>query len=337
PTNAQGNFGDLLSMSISAGYDTFYRPDHWSPIRIELDNQGDTIRGSLLVRPATSGAGIEHTYSTPIELNTGRQALFLYVTARDLANNVRVELVDENGRTLISTDSRLSPLLARDTLILMVSGATDSRFNISNIHPTGYNSYQIRWRIPNIPDRAEGLSGVNMLIFNDINTDQLSIAQREAIRTWVIGGGHLLVMGGGNWQATASGLTDLLPFAPTNSITTSDMRDFLTYAGDYQTTLETEYDRTEGIVREGSIVLAGTEEAPAIIRNTLGNGTVDYIVANLEALPFSRWDALPNLFLGLFGTAQSPIGWSYGFSDWASAQSAVQILPGVDLLPAVLS
>ncbi len=337
PTSAQNNFSDLLSININAGYDTFYRPDHWLPIRIELDNRGDTIRGSLLVRPATSGTGIEHTYSTPIELNTGRQALFLYITARDLASNVRVELVDENGRTLISADSRLSPLLARDTLVLMVSGAINSRFDISDIHPTGYNSYQIRWRIPNIPDHAEGLSGVNMLIFNDVNTDQLSIAQREAIRTWVIGGGHLLVMGGGSWQATASGLTDLLPVSPTNSITTSDAGDFLAFAGDYQSSLDTEYDRTEAVIREGSIILAGTEESPAIIRKTIGNGTVDYVVANLEAPPFSTWEALPNLFLGLFASAQPPVGWSYGFSDWASAQSAVQILPGVDLLPAVLS
>ncbi|PJF28948.1 MAG: hypothetical protein CUN52_10885, partial [Phototrophicales bacterium] len=142
PLSAQGNFGDLLSMTISAGYDTFFRPDYWSPIRIDIDNRGDTLRGSLVVRPATSGRGIEHTYSTPVELNTGRQSLFLYITARDLANNVRVELIDETGRTLTFVESRLTPLLARDTLIVMVSGAIDSRFDISKVHPTGYTSYQ---------------------------------------------------------------------------------------------------------------------------------------------------------------------------------------------------
>jgi hypothetical protein len=337
PISAQGNFGDLLGMTINAGYDTFFRPDYWSPIRIDIDNRGDTLRGSLVVRPATSGRGIEHTYSTPVELNTGRQSLFLYITARDLANNVRVELIDETGRTLTFAESRLTPLLARDTLIVMVSGVTDSRFDISKVHPTGYTSYQIRWRIPNIPDRPEGLSSVNMLIFNDINTDQLTLAQRQAIRTWVIGGGHLVVMGGGGWQSTAIGLTDLLPFSPTNSITTTDAQDILQFAGDFATEFTTAYDRTQGIVRDGSTILAGASDNPAIIRRMLGDGTIDYIVANLEASPFVTWDYLANLFLGLFATAQTPVGWAYGFTDWASAQSAVQILPGVDLLPAVLS
>lgn len=334
---AQNNLNDLLSMTISAGYDTFFRADSWSPIRIEIENRGETIRGNLLVRPATSGLGIEHTYTTPVEIPNGRQSLFLYITARDLANNVRVELVNEAGNTLIGTDSALRPLLARDTLFVVVSGATDSQLNLSNIHPTSYNSYSIRWRITNIPDRAEGLASVNMLIFNDINTDQLTLAQREAISTWVIGGGHLLVMGGGNWQATASGITDLLPFSPTNSITISDATPLLHYGGDFDTTLTTDYTQTEGTIHTGAKIIAGTADEPFIIRQTIGNGTIDYVTVNLEAPPFSTWDALSNIFLGLIGSSQTPVGWSYGFSDWVNARTAVQILPGVDLLPAVLS
>jgi len=337
PVGAQGNLNDLISMSINAGYDTFFRPDYWSPIRITIENRGETIRGNLLIRPATSGAGIEHTYSTPIELTNGQQTLFLYITARDLANYTRVELVDENERTILSAESALRPLLARDSLFVVVSGALNSRLNLSELHPTGYNSYQVRWRTENIPDRAEGLSGVNMLIFNDVNTDQLNLAQREAIRTWVLGGGHLLIMGGSNWQATASGLTELLPFSPTNSITTSDGEAFLQYANDNKTTFTTDYPQTEGTVREDGQIILGTEESPLIIRKTFGDGTIDYVTVNLEAPPFSTWEALPNIFLGLLASAQTPLGWSYGFGDWGNAQAAVQILPGVDLLPAVLS
>ncbi|MCU0479736.1 MAG: hypothetical protein MUE54_00830 [Anaerolineae bacterium] len=337
PTRAQDNLNDLLSMRIEAGYDTFYRPDYWLPVRIRIENRGETIRGNLVVRPATSGSGIEHTYSTPVELSPGEQNLFLYITPRDLAVNVRVELIDENERTIISTDSPLRALLARDSLFVVVSGTLNSRLNLSTLHPTGYNSYQVRWRIANIPDRAEGLIGVNMLIFNDVNTDELNLAQREAIRTWVIGGGHLVMMGGSNWQSTASGLNELLPFSPTNSITASDGTAFLQYAGDYQTTFTTDYPQTEGNPRENSQIIVGTQESPFIIRQTIGDGTVDYVTVNLEAPPFSEWDKLSNIFLGLIASAQTPIGWRFGFSDWDNAQSAVQILPGVDLLPAVLS
>lgn len=337
PVRAQDNLSDLLSMSIEAGYDTFYRPDYWSPIRIRIENRGETIRGNVVVRPATSGDGIEHTYSTPVELSPGEQTLFLYITARDLAGNVRVELIDENERTILSADSPLRSLLARDSLFVVVSGTLNSRLDLSRIHPAGYNSYQVRWRIENIPDRAEGLVGVNMLIFNDVNTDELSLTQREAIRTWVIGGGHLVVMGGSNWQSTASGLNELLPFSPTNSITTSDRTAFLHYAGDYQTAFNTDYPQVEGNLRENSQVILGTSELPLIIRQTLGDGTVDYVTVNLEAPPFTEWSKLSNLFLGLIASAQTPIGWKFGFSDWGSARSAVQILPGVDLLPAVLS
>ena len=52
-----------------------------------------------------------------------------------------------------------------------------------------------------------------MLMIN-INSENLSSAQRQAIRRWVQGGGHLIMIGGPSAQASAQALGDLMPLLP---------------------------------------------------------------------------------------------------------------------------
>ena len=55
PVAAQGNFRDVIEMSVEVGFDTFFRPGLWTPVTISLKNNGESVVGRLVIRPGDFG------------------------------------------------------------------------------------------------------------------------------------------------------------------------------------------------------------------------------------------------------------------------------------------
>ena len=104
PISAQRISDESLTISISAGYDGYFRPNFWTPLHIAVDNQGSDLAGRFVVRPETTGVGIPNMFSVPVELPTGtNQSFFLYIVARGNTSKVRVELLNENNEVIDNT------------------------------------------------------------------------------------------------------------------------------------------------------------------------------------------------------------------------------------------
>src|SRR5207253_761581 len=91
--------------------------------------------------------------------------------------------------------------------------------------------FQANWRLDNIPHTTDGLRGLDVMIFSDADTGNLSSDQRRAIEEWVLAGGHLVVAGGPNWQKTQAGLAQLLPVKASASTTLTSLPSLAAYAG----------------------------------------------------------------------------------------------------------
>lgn len=331
------SLSELVTLNVSAGYDSYFRPDRWMPLRIHVENQGNAISGRLLVRPETSGAGLVNTFSTAVDLPAGSsQSIFLYVTARSSANLLRVELLTHEGTVVANRDVGVRSILPRDRLYAVVTQSPTGAVDLSAVSVGGHEAFQVNWSLDNLPDKAAALEAVDMMLISDVNTAPLSSAQRRAIREWVNAGGHLIVTGGASWQPTAAGLTDLLPLVPDRAATARDLTPLFRLAGDYNSTPTGDFIRANGDLVDGARVLATLDNNPLLARHELGNGVVDYLAVD-PANPLLRdWDALPELWFSLVSSANARPAWSYGFADWRRASTAVEILPGLDLLPAAL-
>ncbi|GAB4515805.1 MAG: hypothetical protein OHK0046_19830 [Anaerolineae bacterium] len=335
---ARAQVENLLTMTVDAGYDGWFRPNQWLPLRIELENRGDPINGFVVVRPETSGSALANTFSTPVELSTNSsQSLFLYMTARDNASVVRVELLNADRQVVTSREVNLRDMFSRDRLYVVVTQAATNIVDLSEISVGGYEAFQANWNTDNLPDRPGALDSVDAMLFTNVDTGSLSTAQQTALRQWVLRGGHLLVTGGAGWQATAAGLDALLPLTPQSSTTVDHLGNLPELAGDYDTSLTGDTIVTEGDLREDVRVLATTPDStPLIMRRQYGNGVVDYLAVDPATQPLRDWEGLTELWFTLLSSRDARPAWTYGFSDWERAVSAVEILPGVDLLPAVL-
>src|SRR5512134_1319669 len=86
-----------ITLAVEAGFDGRFREFEWMPVLIRASNDGDDVSGRLVVRPETTDA-ITNAFSTPINLPSGaRQLVFLYITARSFATQIRVELINDEG------------------------------------------------------------------------------------------------------------------------------------------------------------------------------------------------------------------------------------------------
>ena len=340
PSLAQNTIQEIVELDVSAGFDGYYRPNQWLPLRVTIENNGDAITGNLVVRPETSGNALLNTFSTPLDLPAGsNQVLFLYISARNTNRPIRVELLDDNNRVVTLAEVTLDNIEARDRLYVVVSGTTaGSIIDLSAVHTGENDAFQANWSLVNIPDRAPALEAVDALVFNDVDTGTLSQAQRDAISQWVISGGHLIVTGGVSWQATGAGFRDILPFTPEDSETIDEATALTDLGGDYNANLSGQFTTAIGEPTEDAIVLAQTsDETPLVIRREQGNGTVTYLTIDPNAQPYRGWANRADLWWTLLSSVNVQPSWTHGFSDWDRARTATEILPGLELLPSIIT
>ncbi|MFW5747980.1 MAG: DUF7408 domain-containing protein [Chloroflexota bacterium] len=342
PTVAQVE--TLISLDIDeAGFGGLYRPDRWVPLKVTVTNRGDDFDGRVVVRPETSGSAVNHTFSAPITTlsrpiapaTETSQTLFLYILLSGGNTTVRVELLTPLDQVAASEDINLRALAPRDSLY--VSVPVDNDADLTEVRSGGYNAFQTGWSLDDVPDQFGGLDAVDAMVFSDVDTGALTTAQRDTIRRWVEDGGHLIVTGGDNQAQTASGLVDLLPFEPTGTETIDDLSELARLGGDYNDALTgTETLITTGSVTADGRVLAGTA-LPLATRRELGNGTVDYLTVSPNLAPLNSYRRMDDVWLTLLTSTQAHPHWNQGVASWDSAQTAVGILPGIDLLPPATS
>ena len=70
-----------------------------------------------------------------------------------------------------------------------------------------------------LPERVQAWAPLDRLVWQDVDAGSLTPAQLAALRTWIAGGGRLVIVGG---TAAADSLSafpdDLLPYRPTGVV-----------------------------------------------------------------------------------------------------------------------
>ncbi|MEO8395685.1 MAG: hypothetical protein ABI700_22010, partial [Chloroflexota bacterium] len=332
PVHAQA---PVITLTVQAGFDGHFRDSQWMPIIVHASNDGDPVSGRLVVRPETSGSGLLNTFSTPITLPNGaRQTAFLYITSRSFTTTLRVELINDAGEVIASKEASVGAIQPQDRMNVVITDSPIGAVDLTGVHVSNANSYQADWKIADLPNQA--LDSIDLMLFSDVDTGTLSSPQKQALSDWVSTGGHLIVTGGQNWQATAAGLGDLLPLTPNGSKQVDGLPTLSSWMHveaklDAQTVIAT------GTPSSDAQVFAALDDGtPLLLRRTFGAGEVDYLAADPNNAPLRAWSGLPSLWFTLVTDGDPLPGWGSGFVDWESAARSAEILPGYDPLPDIL-
>lgn len=333
PVAAQDNFRDVIEMSVEVGFDSFFRAEQWTPVRVELKNNGESVAGRLVVRPETSGTVVGNAFSTPIDLPSGAaKSALLNIKARTWPDQIRVELLDDEDVVRVSREAGLIDLSPQNQLYAVITGPNTAPPNLADVHIGGFRAEQALWGAHDIPENGLSLGSLDMIMLINIDSESLSSGQRRAIEHWVEGGGHLIVSGGPSALVSAPGLASLLPMTPAGSQSIDNLAALAQFIGD-QSPLSQRAVIAVGSPQEAAETLVEQDGIPLLLRREIGAGLVDYLAADPTLAPLASWDGLDDLWLKLLATRAPHPTWREGFTRPEWGADAVANLPGVDLLP----
>ncbi|MCA9960787.1 MAG: hypothetical protein KC443_17225 [Anaerolineales bacterium] len=325
-----------ITLTAQAGFDGFYKAGNWLPVQITVGNNGPAIEGELRMTVGSFASGEEVIYNTPISLPTqSNKQVTLYVDMPRILNTPKVQLLDGNGRLVIEVATNtLSQLSSEDLLYGIVSPDPGELEFLEDVTGSYKRASVAFIDIDGLPETAPAWNSLDVLVFNDTDTGNLSTKQQEALRQWVNTGGQLVVTGGPGWQKTTAALSDLLPVTVTGSETVTDLPT-LSHSTGVPFRDEGPYVVATSSLRSGEL-LYHQDGLPLLARQAQGMGHVYFLALDPKLAPLLDWDGNEVLWAVVADEVPERPYWAQGAQNSYSAGTAVSSLPSL-VLPSALS
>ncbi|MDP9244740.1 MAG: hypothetical protein M3O77_06625 [Chloroflexota bacterium] len=214
PLALAGFAAGSLTMNARIMLQGHARSGSWAAIQVDLQNDGPPIQGELQM---DGGSQSNARYAMAVDLPTGsRQTYVLHAQPPAFGRNVKVDLV-ANSQIV---ESVTVAYLIHDATQLVVGVLAERPAGIvSEIHlpvnQSGTAPAIVPLTVSDLPERAEGWAVLDRLVWQDVDSNQLTSAQLEALRRWLAAGGRLIIVGGSAGIGTLSAFPDdILPYRP---------------------------------------------------------------------------------------------------------------------------
>lgn len=317
--------GSGVTLEARAGYDGFYKGDYWLPVHITAANQGPAVDGYLQI---TSD---RVNYTTPISLPTqSHKQTTLYVYLPSFQSQLEVRLFNDSGALVATTaTNRLNRLQTDELLYLVVSsevGQLDFLGDVKGDRPDANVAYATP---ADLPETAVAWNNLDVLIFNDVDSGQLSLGQLAALESWLDLGGQLVITGGPGWQKTSAAFTEILPVTPTGSQSVDDLPNLRAGSGTPFRDAGP-YLVTTSSLRSGRLLLY-QDNLPLLAMRPQGRGIVYFLALDPKLAPLADWDGHARLWEEVALRAQRLPYWAGNVQSPYQAVSAVSSLPSLAL------
>ncbi|ASS75471.1 hypothetical protein CIG75_11110 [Tumebacillus algifaecis] len=284
-----------VKMNVQYGFDGSFKAGTWTLVQVMLENQeGPDFQGhvEIVERDAQYGTPSGHygSFTKPVVLPKGTtKQVLLEVPASYLYQPVNVKLVDEKGKVEASYSSGIGKPMENQLLIGAVAAKeNDLTFLTKSSGPgIGDRVYVRSLDGTNLPERADLLKSLDVLVINHAPKEKWTVEQMAAIKTWVQGGGNLVLSGGAQYPGGAGQFTDLSPVAISGTKEVSDLSGLEQLAGQ-KPNVET-ITVTDARLKQGAKALIQSGDMPLIAWQHVGAGKVFYAGYDLSVEPLASW------------------------------------------------
>lgn len=329
PRAATSQAQPAISLAAEAGYNGYFKDQQLIPVRVTVENSGPDLEASIQISLRRQDNN-DSVYTYPLSLpTTSRKQFFVYIFPESffIGRDLKISLLSA-GQEIASTHARLDSIRPRDRLYGILAG-NPSAFNLLNdIEPPDGDAFVAQLAPEDLPDKSSALSALDVVLISDLDSGLISPAAIQAIRSWVVEGGHLVVTGGPNWQKTTQALSELLPLSPDGSTTIDDLSRIQNFASS-GVALGGSAFLTTGRLNSETEILIGDVDLPIIVRSRIGQGLVTYLSMDPSQEPFRSWDGLPGFYARLLQTAPQAPAWISGIQFFDSAAQAIAALPNL--------
>jgi hypothetical protein len=328
---------DDIVLTARPAYEGVFRPGSWMPVYVELENGG--VDRTVEVRVGTREGS---QYAVEVELpNGGRKAVtvYAYLTAASRRLLVRVFSADQE---LAEQTLNLPVANPRAQIVALVTGQglaprLPARFE------DGTPLSGVSVAAAALPDHALGLSSFSAMLLEDVPTAELSEAQREALREWVLRGGQLIIGGGAGAERVLAGLPDDLAPVSLAAVETLAPESLLgsAAAGAAALPYATFAPREDASGRlPYAISLSDLSGAPQpALEQSLGRGVITVLALPLTHPAVESWEGWPRLWEQMLRHSQElPAGFApenVSFDGFVEGNLAASLtnLPALEFPP----
>jgi hypothetical protein len=279
-----------LKMEAVPAYSGHFKYGEWLPVWLTLENSGSDLTAEARVRvPHSYG---ETTFAVPIPLPTGSQKRVpVYVLPNNFSQALEIQLVDSEGRLLLSRKAKVAPL-AYDRYVVGLAVPERGALSLiagASIAHTARSKVLIDVALDELPERPEGLGSFDCLILNDVDTSSLTRQQRSALEIWVRQGGRLVIGGGAGARRTVSGLSAALrPLVPLYELEVDELPGLTELGGGEAVGVPGPFLASVGDLGQGR-TLAEQGDLVLVRERAVDNGCVDWVALDLSGAPFDAW------------------------------------------------
>jgi hypothetical protein len=309
----------------------------WMAIDVRLRNEGAPMVGELRLQGGAQGGT---RFSMPVDLPSPSDKRFtLYAQPPSFGQQIEVLLV--SGDRTVARQKVEFTVHDPSQLTVGVVAAQPAGI-VSGIQlPANQNSANpviIPLEPGDLPGRIEAWSSLDRLIWQDVDSNQLTTEQIAALRGWLALGGRLVVVGGTTGPGVLSGFPDdILPYRPLTTVDVApaslatllgdipdDAIDVPAFSGELARgrALATSGDRVvaaDASYGSGGVTVLGLDPTvgwmadskatvalwrnliPSRTGSSLGSGDDSQIVAAVSDLPALALPPITGLVLLLFG------------------------------------
>ena len=328
-TNRSSATAEGITLSAEVGFDGLHKGAAWRPVQVTIANEGNATSGRLVVE---TGAFSAPTYAAPIDLpNQSNKRVSFSVYDNSLKTGVIVRFENEAGESIVALEvDNLRSLKPNDSILYgVVSPRPDSLELLEKIQVRRSDAAVAFLSIDDLPEDKVAWRDLDVLVFNDVDSNQLSAAQRDAITFWVSQGGQLVVTGGASWQKTTAAFADLLPVTISGSESVAGLPALAEAAGEPFRD-PGPYVLATSSLRDGELIFH-QEGTPILARRTVGRGGVYFLALDPQFAPLDDWDGSINVWEEVATHVIRAPFWEETFGDETTTGQAVESLPELTL------
>lgn len=304
-----------VGIDVQYGFGGVARANCWSPVTVELSNDGPERQGLLVLTPADRRIAAAYPKRGAfIRLPQGSRQRYTLFWG-DIGPGGTTPVAMFSGFT--SAEPSVNYLDDNQTLMVVTGFPPGALGYLARVERTRLSrqaaGYSPQYAPPQqsvkgtivpayvqpryLPESALAYFQADLLVLGPLFASDMSPGAQAAITSWVRTGGNLVVIGG----ADAARLSD--PFfrnlLPVEGLTASSVT-LRTGLQGYGISASTPAAVTIGVPKPGAEVLAQAPGVPLIVRGRVGDGAVTFIAFDPTQAPVASSPGLEKLWLPLF-------------------------------------
>ncbi|MBI4278886.1 MAG: hypothetical protein HY660_10555 [Armatimonadetes bacterium] len=303
-----------VQITATLGLGGYTRLHRSNVLHVTIENRGDHIDGQVVVSVQAAGnsaatserptrfsgrsvgfAGLDYELVRPAAIAPGGTfTSTFYVPLRSSTAAVRITLRGKDGREITRTEVRPRRDLLVDRLIAVLSRDRAGLEFLSVTLP-GFRTRVLYLDEAALPTVSLGYEAIDILVVRDLSERALERSQREALESWVFGGGNLVVSVGPNYDRFAGTFLDRL--LPVRLAGTQQASWFKPLADHLQ--VEEVPEGTAVIAQgepEASATAVPSSGLPLIVRSRRGVGRVTFWAFDFLQPPLRDWPGRTSLW-----------------------------------------